>query len=151
MLGKIIGFVIGIALFKLPGAIIGVLVGHYIDKLSKKNKYAKLEHAETEIDTEEEISFKSLDPLTVNQYELVIKGSKLLENILKTRFSAEGKGLHEYTTSIENQLPQALTKKLRWIASVRNQFVHSNAIIDCPAEFFDAVTSCINQLKKIEI
>ncbi len=79
-----------------------------------------------------------------NPYELVIKTSKTLERALVDK-GASGKGLHEYVSSLENRLEQQLIKKLRYIASVRNQLVH-NADFSLTAEskqsFLQAYSYC---------
>lgn len=62
----------------------------------------------------------------MNDYELVVKRSKKLEGLLEEGFFASGRGLHEKITSVENKLPQALVKKLRFIASVRNRLIHDD-------------------------
>ncbi len=79
-----------------------------------------------------------------NPYELVIKTSKTLERALVDK-GASGKGLHEYVSSLENRLEQQLIKKIRYIASVRNQLVH-NADFSLTAEskqsFLQAYSYC---------
>lgn len=60
----------------------------------------------------------------MDDYELAIKSCKQLEHLLVQVFGANGRGLHEKVTSIESKLPHPLLKKLRFIATVRNQLVH---------------------------
>lgn len=61
---------------------------------------------------------------TLGDYELVITNCKRLEGILEKRFGASGRGLHEKVTSVQARLPEPLIKKLRYIATIRNQLVH---------------------------
>ncbi|WP_084883405.1 hypothetical protein [Vibrio sp. qd031] len=58
-----------------------------------------------------------------NPFELVIKTSKEFEKCL-SGMGATGKGLHEKVNSIEGSLAPVLVKKLRYIATVRNNVVH---------------------------
>jgi len=64
----------------------------------------------------------------MSDIEFVIKKSKMLEAFLETEFSAEGKGLHEKLNSVQVKLPEALVKKLRFIATMRNNLVHNSEI-----------------------
>jgi hypothetical protein len=54
------------------------------------------------------------------------------------RMGATGKGLHEKVTSIETRLPDALQRKLRYVASVRNNLSHNDVVL--PAAEFDSFT-----------
>ena len=58
--------------------------------------------------------------------DVVLEGAKRLETVLKERHGAEGRGLHEYTTDVEDGLPEKLTRTLRWLATVRNNVVHGD-------------------------
>ena len=60
----------------------------------------------------------------MGDYELVITNCKRLEGILEKGFGASGRGLHEKVTSVQARLPEPLIKKLRYIATIRNQLVH---------------------------
>ena len=60
----------------------------------------------------------------MSDYELVIKKSKHLEQLLEEGLGAQGRGLHEKVSSVEGRLPTALVKRLRFIATVRNKLVH---------------------------
>ncbi|MFA7496438.1 MAG: hypothetical protein WCY67_09005 [Acidithiobacillus sp.] len=61
-----------------------------------------------------------------SENDVVLEASKKLETLLKTQFSAEGRGLHECVSSVERRLPEKLVKVLRWIASLRNAVVHED-------------------------
>ncbi|AYN07673.1 hypothetical protein [Alteromonas sp. RKMC-009] len=76
--------------------------------------------------------------------ESAVVGSKRLEQILKTRFGAEGRGLHEYVTSVESELPTDVVKQIRYIASVRNRVVHDNGEIND----LDAFNRLIDELEQ---
>ena len=54
--------------------------------------------------------------------------SRDFENLLTEIFGATGQGLHQKVNSVEAQLPPEVTKKLRFIASVRNGVVHKGDV-----------------------
>ena len=60
----------------------------------------------------------------MSDIELAVKRCKRLETLLEHDFAAAGRGLHEKISSIEGELPEPLVKRLRFIATVRNQLVH---------------------------
>lgn len=62
----------------------------------------------------------------VSDNDAVLESSKTLETQLKEKFGAEGRGLHEYTSNVEDELPDNLVKTLRWIATRRNGIVHGD-------------------------
>jgi len=59
-------------------------------------------------------------------YEKVISKSKKIESML-VETGAEGKGLHEKASSIEYKLSANTLKKIRFIASIRNQLLHDDS------------------------
>ena len=67
-----------------------------------------------------------------NDYELVIKTSKELEYFLEIEFHARGKGLHEKLTSIQNELPNELCKRIRYLATIRNKLIHERGFDQIP-------------------
>lgn len=69
------------------------------------------------------------------QAGVAIDIARQLETTLEA-FGARGKGLHEKTSSVEGKLPEALVKKLRFIASVRNKIVHEDDLM--PDDDFSA-------------
>ncbi len=60
----------------------------------------------------------------LNPFELVITASKDLEHLLETLWGAQGKGLHEKLSAIENQIPADIQKRIRRLATIRNKVVH---------------------------
>ena len=63
----------------------------------------------------------------MSHYEVVIGRCKKLERLLEEGLGADGRGLHEKVTSVQDRLPPALVKRLRFIATVRNKLVHESA------------------------
>ena len=64
----------------------------------------------------------------MGDYEFAIKRCKYLEGVLENDFGANGRGLHEKISSVQDKLPQDLVKKLRFVATVRHQLVHDNNV-----------------------
>ena len=88
--------------------------------------------------------------MAINQYEAVISSSRALESLLEQRFGATGKGLHERLTSVEHGIPAPLKKKIRFIASVRNQLVHQVGYqLEDPDAFLRASVEAIQQLQAL--
>ena len=70
---------------------------------------------------------------STNDYELVIRSSKDLEYFLEVEFGATGKGLHEKISSIQHsQLPDALVRKMRFLATIRNKLIHQRGFDEIP-------------------
>ena len=68
----------------------------------------------------------------------IVERSKNLEAMLK-RLKAEGRGMHELISSIQEKLEPELNKKLRFIATIRNQAIHEPEFdIDSDFEAFCA-------------
>jgi hypothetical protein len=63
----------------------------------------------------------------MSDIELAITRVKALEALLEQALGATGKGLHEKVTSVEDRLPPALVKRLRFVATVRNKIVHESS------------------------
>ena len=53
----------------------------------------------------------------------IVERSKNLEAMLKS-LEAEGRGMHELISSVQDKLEPELNKKLRFIATIRNQAIH---------------------------
>ncbi|KAJ1459786.1 hypothetical protein M885DRAFT_511036 [Pelagophyceae sp. CCMP2097] len=72
-----------------------------------------------------------------NDYELVIRAAKELEQLLEGSFGAPcGKNvfLHDKISSARNpanssELPEPLIRKLRYVATIRNALVHDSATV----------------------
>lgn len=71
--------------------------------------------------------------------------SQSLEQLLQTRYNAEGRGLHEKLTSVECQVPLRVQKKIRYIATIRNKATHEN--VDIARENFDKVQEAYKQIQ----
>ncbi len=83
----------------------------------------------------------------MSDIDLVVSRSKRLELLLKQHFHAEGKGLHQLVTSVEERLPHDVIKKLRYIATIRNKVVHeSYKLKKDKKDFLLAVKACEKEL-----
>ncbi len=71
--------------------------------------------------------------------DVVLEASKRLETVLKERHGAAGRGLHEYTSDVEDALPEPVVKTLRRLATVRNNVVHGDAAGDGSGSGLDGI------------
>ncbi|MDF2155893.1 DUF4145 domain-containing protein [Vibrio sp. CAU 1672] len=60
----------------------------------------------------------------MSEIENVVMRTRKLEQLLRTKYHAEGKGLHQLITSCEERLPHDVIAKLRFIATVRDKVVY---------------------------
>ena len=62
----------------------------------------------------------------MSDVDLAINRSKRLEQKLRRNYRVDGRGLHELVDAAKakNALPNALVRKLRLVATVRNKIVH---------------------------
>ncbi len=73
--------------------------------------------------------------------DVVVKHSKQIEANLR-KLGADGKGLHELITSLDEQFEGALIKKLRFVASVRNAAIHEEGYELSEATLAGYVAAC---------
>lgn len=59
-------------------------------------------------------------------YQTVIEKTKKIESILEKKYGAEGRGLHEKCTNVENKIDLKVIKKIRLIATIRNKLIHED-------------------------
>lgn len=85
----------------------------------------------------------------MSQIETVVRGSKQIEKLLREEFGAQGRGLHEYLSDVESQIPENIVRKGRYIASVRNKVIHDDEDIYDVKNFNDAVEEVDAALKEI--
>jgi len=78
--------------------------------------------------------------------ETAVVGSKKIESVLKEKFNAHGKGLHEYLTSVESRIPSDILKRARYVASIRNKVVHEDETIHDLADFNQTVEYVVSEL-----
>jgi len=85
----------------------------------------------------------------VSQIETVVRGSKQIEKLLKEGFGAQGRGLHEYLSDVENQISDNIVRRARYIASVRNKVIHDDEEIYDVNDFNKAVEEVTAKLTEI--
>jgi hypothetical protein len=59
--------------------------------------------------------------------DLAVRRAKEFESRLERRFDARGRGLHEKIDSVRDDLPPAVVRDLRLVATVRNRIVHESS------------------------
>jgi DNA segregation ATPase FtsK/SpoIIIE-like protein len=80
--------------------------------------------------------------------ELAIRYCKQIETLLEQQFFAEGRGLHEKISSVEDVLADDLVRVLRWIATLRNKVVHEDGFeIENLIAFKESCEQAITHLK----
>ena len=62
----------------------------------------------------------------MSSIETVINYSKKIESLLESTLKAEGRGLHEKASSIEDLISPDVIRKIRRIATIRNKTVHED-------------------------
>jgi len=87
----------------------------------------------------------------MSDIDLAVTQCKTLEGLLTRGLNAQGRGLHEKVTSVQNRLPPELVKRLRFIATIRNKIVHEADYtqIDDRAGFLEACTQAETQLHQL--
>jgi NAD(P)-dependent dehydrogenase (short-subunit alcohol dehydrogenase family) len=70
---------------------------------------------------------------------------------VETAFGAHGKGLHEKISSVQNRLPPALVKRMRFLATIRNRLVHERGFTEIPdrAGFLEAFDAAVVELNAL--
>ena len=91
-----------------------------------------------------------------NEFELVIRATKDLENLLETQFGApSGKtvGLHDKITHVEQTvgLSSDTVRKMRRLVTIRNRLVHEHGFNALPdrTEFAKSYDSVEKELREI--
>ncbi|MES1911680.1 MAG: hypothetical protein MHM6MM_004076 [Cercozoa sp. M6MM] len=72
---------------------------------------------------------------------LAVSSSKELESMLR-QLGAEGRGLHQQTTSLEHTLPNHVQRRLRRVAAQRNRIVHDVDTIEVYFNHSQAYAVC---------
>jgi len=86
----------------------------------------------------------------MSQIEIVFGYTKKIEALLLNKFKAEGRGLHTKLNSVEAQFPDTLIKKIRWIATIRNNLAHTEGFsVDSLDELSKVCDSVIAELEAI--
>ena len=88
--------------------------------------------------------------MKMSNLDIVFGYTKKIEHFLKNEFKAEGRGLHTIVTSVEYRLPIALVKKIRWIATIRNNMAHTEGFeLDNPEDFKASCESVLTELEAL--
>lgn len=83
----------------------------------------------------------------MSEIEHVVILTRQLESLLKKRYHAQGKGLHQLISSCETRLPHELILQLRYVATVRNRLLHEEGYtLDNPKQFYQQAKFCIKRL-----
>ncbi len=78
----------------------------------------------------------------------IVERSKKLEAMLK-KLEAEGRGMHELISSVQEKLEPELNKKLRFIATIRNHAIHEPEF-DVDSDFDAFCSACEEAEQELE-
>ena len=84
-----------------------------------------------------------------NDIATIIKYTREIETILKNKCQAKGTGLHSLLSSVEFNFPNDLIKKIRYLASIRNETMHNHSAKVDIKSFEKIATVSIKKLNKI--
>ncbi len=79
----------------------------------------------------------------MSNIDIVFGFTKKIETYLEKEFKAEGRGLHTKVSSVDYRLPVALIKKIRWIATIRNNMAHTEGFELKDIEDFKATCEAV--------
>ena len=83
----------------------------------------------------------------MSDIEKVVKRTRRLEALLRLRYHADGRGLHQLVTSVEERLPHDVIAKLRYVATIRNKVVHDEDYqLDDRKHFLAVCDECEKEL-----
>ena len=82
----------------------------------------------------------------------IIMLTRKIETLLGNKFHAQGKGLHEKISSVENILSEDLVKSLRFLATIRNKAMHEDGFrIDNFKRYEQTAEASIKTLETFKI
>ncbi len=83
----------------------------------------------------------------MSDIERVVTRTRRLEKLLREKYHAQGKGLHELTCSCEERLPHQVVKQIRYIATIRNKLVHEDDYkLENRRQFLQVCDECEREL-----
>ncbi|PWI31875.1 DUF4145 domain-containing protein [Vibrio albus] len=83
----------------------------------------------------------------MSDIEKVVKRVRRLEKLLRIRYHADGRGLHQLVSSCEERLPHDVISKLRYVATIRNKIVHEEGYsLEDRQHFFAVCDDCEKEL-----
>lgn len=79
-----------------------------------------------------------------------VNGTKRIEAILEQKFAASGRGLYEKMATANMKLPEALQKRIRYVATLRNKTMHEEGFeIPNIPEYVKTCQSIVAQLEHL--
>ena len=83
-------------------------------------------------------------------YEMIIKETKKIENLLEKNYQAKGRGLHEKLSSVQESIDPFVAKKIRMVATIRNKLVHEENFELKEKAIYTFNNNCRYILEKLE-
>lgn len=88
----------------------------------------------------------------MSQIDLVVQNTRKIESLLETVLSASGRGLHEKLSSVEVFFTPAEVRKIRYIATMRNNVLHKDGFkLKDEADFQKSCTEIINLIESKKV
>ncbi|GEM81587.1 hypothetical protein VSU01S_38320 [Vibrio superstes NBRC 103154] len=85
--------------------------------------------------------------MDMSDIDQVVTRTRRIEGLLRTRFHASGRGLHQLITDSEERLPHDVIAKLRYVATIRNKMLHEDGFkLEDRKQFLQACNECEKEL-----
>jgi len=88
-------------------------------------------------------------PHSASHIEIAIQASRAIEEALEKKLGAYGKGLHSKLSSVEEKISSSMVKQIRWIATIRNNTVHTTQTSFEKSDFIRATQSTLSYLNNL--
>jgi len=86
----------------------------------------------------------------MSDLQTVVSGAKTIEKVLVEEFGAKGRGLYANMASSRIPIPQALQRRIRYVAAMRNKSVHELRFdLGDPAAFTERCARLVEELREL--
>ena len=86
----------------------------------------------------------------MSDLQTVVSGAKTIEKVLVEEFGAKGRGLYANMASSRIPIPQALQRRIRYVAAMRNKSVHELRLdLGDPAAFTERCARLVEELREL--
>ena len=86
----------------------------------------------------------------MSDLKAILDSTKKIEALIEQRLGGSGRGLHEKLSNAKVRIPEPLTKKIRYIASIRNKTVHEDGFeIEDMGRFLKTCEQTIAELEQL--
>jgi hypothetical protein len=86
----------------------------------------------------------------MSDLQTVVSGAKAIEKVLVEEFGAKGRGLYANMASSRIPIPQAMQRRIRYVAAMRNKSVHELRFdLGDPAAFTERCARLVEELREL--